>query len=316
MAARESSCFVLGGGGFIGTNLCRGLAASGRRVRAFGRRCLFPSDLKGVEWRQGDLDDEAAVGAAIESFDVVFHLVHTTTPQSSNLNIAADIEDNVVSTIPLLETCRRQGVKRVVFASSGGTVYGKARQVPTPETAPTEPICAYGISKLAIEKYLALYEHLHGLDFRVLRIANPFGPFQLALKNQGVIAALIARALRGEAVEIWGDGSVVRDFIFVDDVVDAFTAAMAHESGERVFNIGSGKGRSLLDVIAAIENQLDMKLKLQWRPGRSLDVPASVVAIERARTGLGWAPKTSFADGLERTIAWARDALSYAATMS
>src|SRR5882672_3671032 len=225
MVAQQPSCVVLGGGGFIGTNLCRRLAASGHRVRAFGRRCLFPDDLDGVEWRQGDFTDARSVAAAIESVDIVFHLIHATMPQPANLDMAGDLQNNVVPSLALLDFCRKLAVKRVVFVSSGGTVYGCPQQIPTPETAPTTPICAYGISKLAIEKYLALYQYLHGLDYRVLRIANPFGPFQTGLKDQGVIAALIARGLSGRPMEIWGDGSLVRDFVFVDDVVDALRKA-------------------------------------------------------------------------------------------
>lgn len=315
MAAQKPSCVVFGGGGFIGTNLCRRLAASGHRVRAFGRRRLFPAELPGVEWCQGDFTDAASVGAAIESFDVVFHLVHATMPAAADLDMAADVRNNVVPTLALLEHCRRFGVNRVVFASSGGTVYGNARQIPTPETAPTDPICAYGISKLAIEKYLALFEHLHGLDFRVLRITNPFGPFQVALKNQGVVAALIARALRDEPVEIWGDGSVVRDFVFVEDVVDALMATATDQSSERVYNIGGGRGRSLRDIIAAIERQMGKKLRLEWKPGRPLDVPVSVVAIDRAAHSLGWVPNTTIATGLERTIEWARQTLPTLGTL-
>src|SRR5271155_318351 len=262
MAAQKPSCIVLGGGGFIGTNLCRRLATMGYRVRAFGRRCLFPDDLQGVEWHQGDFTDAGSVAAAIQSFDIVFHLIHATMPQAAELDIAGDLQSNVVPSIALLDLCRRLAVKRVVFVSSGGTVYGCPQQIPTPETAPTQPICAYGISKLAIEKFLALYEHLHGLDYRVLRIANAFGPFQTTLKNQGVIAALIARALNGEEIEIWGDGSVVRDFVFVDDVVDALARAAAGDhGGERIFNIGSGRGHSLREVIATIERLLETELE-------------------------------------------------------
>jgi UDP-glucose 4-epimerase len=311
MVAQKPSCVVFGGGGFIGTNLCRRLVASGHRVRAFGRRRLFPDAVRDIDWLQGDFTDTAATAAAVESFDVVFHLVHATMPQAADLDMIGDVQKNVLPTLALLDHCRASGVKRVVFASSGGTVYGKARQIPTPETAPTDPICAYGISKLAIEKYLALFEHLHGLDFRVLRITNPFGPFQVASKNQGVIAALIARALRDEPVEIWGDGSVVRDFVFVSDVVDALVAAASGDAGgERVFNIGSGQGRSLRDVISAIEHHMGQKLNLHWKPGRPLDVPVSVVAIERAAKMLEWMPRTSFEVGLERTIDWARTELT------
>ena len=303
--AQKPSCAVFGGGGFIGMNLCRALAASGHRVRAFGRRCLFPAALQGIDWIEGDFTDSAAVAAALESADVVFHLVHSTMPAAADLDPIADVRDNIIPTLSLLDQCRRAGVRRVVFASSGGTVYGKAQQIPTPETAPTDPICAYGISKLAIEKYLAVYEHLHGLEYRVVRIANPFGPFQLSLKNQGVIATLIARALRDEPMEIWGDGSVVRDFVYVEDVAQALIAAITHQGPDRIFNIGGGQGRNLHEIIAAIQTQMGRKLDLIWKPGRPLDAPVSILAINRAATALAWLPETSFEGGLERTIAWA-----------
>jgi UDP-glucose 4-epimerase len=307
MTARPPSSIVLGGGGFLGVNLCRRLAAAGGRVRAFGRRCLFPQALADVDWYQGDFSDKAALAAAIETYEVVFHLVHATTPHSANLDMAADLQQNVVSSIALLDISRNLGVKRIVFVSSGGVVYGQAKQIPTPEDAPTEPITAYGISKLAIEKYLALYQRLHGLDFRVLRVSNPFGPFQVATKNQGIVAALIAHALADEPAEIWGDGSVIRDYIFVSDVVDALAAAAADGSDARVFNIGSGQGRSLREIIAALEAALGRKMDINWKPGRPIDVATSVLSIDRARTALGWAPTTPFEQGLEQTVAWWRE---------
>jgi UDP-glucose 4-epimerase len=304
MTEQKPSCIVLGGGGFIGTNLCRRLVADGHRVRAFGRQRPFPEALEDVEWFQGDFGDGAALAAAIETFDVVYHLVNGTTPLSANLDMVGDLQRNVVSSLGMLDICRKLGISRVVFVSSGGTIYGCPRQIPTPETAPTDPITAYGISKLAVEKYLALNQHLHRLNYRVLRVTNPFGPFQTAIKNQGVIASIISHVIRDEVVEIWGDGSVVRDFIFVDDVVDALVLAMDDHSEMRIFNIGCGEGRSLRDVIDAIELLLGRKLEINWKPGRPVDVPVSIAAIDRARDMLGWQPRTSFVSGLERTIAW------------
>ena len=220
MIEPKPSCIVLGGGGFIGTNLCRRLVANGHRVRAFGRRRPF-SESDDIEWFQGDFSDPAALAAAIETFEIVYHLVNATTPLSANLDMVGDLQRNVVASVGMLEICRKLRISRVVFVSSGGTMYGCPQQIPTPETAPTDPITAYGISKLAIEKYLALNQHLHQLDYRVLRVTNPFGPFQTAMKNQGVIASIVSHGVRHEEIEIWGDGSVVRDFIFIDDVVDA-----------------------------------------------------------------------------------------------
>jgi UDP-glucose 4-epimerase len=304
MTARQRSCIVLGGGGFLGINLCRRLVSAGYRVRAFGRHCLFPGTLDDIEWYQGDFTDVVSLATAIETNDIVFHLLHATTPQSANLDMAGDLKQNVVSSVGLLDISLRLGVKRVVFVSSGGTVYGPTNQIPTPETAATEPITAYGISKLAIEKYLALYERLHGLDYRILRVANPFGPFQVPVKHQGVIATLISRGLRGESVDIWGDGSVIRDYIFIDDVVTALETVMTDESDTRVFNIGSGQGRSLLQVIVSIEDLLNAKLRINWTTGRPIDVPKSVLAIERAKNVLGWAPHVPFEAGLQKTLDW------------
>jgi UDP-glucose 4-epimerase len=306
MSVGGPSCIVLGGGGFIGVNLCRRLASSGLRVRAFGRRCLFPEALEGVEWYQGDFTDAVLLASAIETYDIVFHLIHATTPHSANLDMAGDVQQNVISSLALMDISRNLGVKRIVFVSSGGTVYGPAAQIPTPEAARTEPITAYGISKLAIEKYLALYERLHGLDYRILRVANPFGPYQVPTKNQGIIATLVSHALRHEHIEIWGDGSVVRDYVFVGDVIDAMEIAAADRGDGRIFNLGTGQGRSLREVIAAIEGQLGRRLDVDWKPGRPIDVPASIMAIERARDVLGWAPRTPFEQGLEQTIAWWR----------
>jgi UDP-glucose 4-epimerase len=298
------NCVVLGGGGFIGTNLCRRLAASGHRVRAFGRRCSFPDALNGVEWFQGDFNDAASLAAAIETFDVVYHLVNGATPLSANLDMVGDLQRNVVASLALLDICRKLGVSRVVFVSSGGTVYGCPKQIPTPESAPTDPITAYGISKLAVEKYLALNEFLYDLDYRVLRVANPFGPFQTSIKNQGVIGSIISRLLHDEEIEIWGDGSVVRDFIFVDDVVNALVASADNKSSARILNIGSGKGHSLREVIATVEDILGKQLKIKWKPFRLLDVPVSVLAIDRARDTLQWVPKMRFQEGLKQTVAW------------
>jgi UDP-glucose 4-epimerase len=300
----KPSCVVLGGGGFIGTNLCRRLVSAGHRVRAFGRRCQFPDELRGAEWYQGDFTDATALAAALDTFDVVFHLVHSTTPQSANLDMAGDVQSNVVASLALFDLCGKLKVRRLVFVSSGGTVYGLPNAIPTPETAPTDPIGAYGVSKLSIEKYLAVYQRLHGLDYRILRVTNPYGPFQVPIKNQGLIAAIISKALRGEANEIWGDGSVIRDYIFIDDVVDALVAAASDQSEGRVFNIGSGVGRNVREVIAAIEFALGKKLDISWKQGRAADVPASVVAIARARDLMGWQPKISLDSGLVQTIAW------------
>ena len=254
----------------------------------------------GVEWVPGNFADGAALAASLRDVDLVFHLIQ---------DIEGDTAENIAPTLALLKMAAELG-QRIVFVSSGGAIYGRSRQIPTPETAPLEPLSSYGISNLVIEKYLALHGYLNQLDFRVLRVTNAFGPFQLAHKKQGIIAALIGGALRDERVVIWGDGSVVRDFIFVDDILDALEAAARDRSDQRIFNIGSGQGRTIRETISAIEQLLDRKLNVDWQDGRPADVPVSVVSIDRAREVLGWSPTTRFKDGLQLTASWWRNYLS------
>lgn len=298
------SAVVLGAGGFIGTNLCRALGKCAGSVSAFGRRHEPDVGLLACPWISGDFNDAALLGSVVEGRDVVYHLVNSSTPASANADMMADLRENVEGTLRLLEACRLGGVRRVVFVSSGGTVYGVPKVIPTPESAPTDPITAYGISKLAIEKYLALYERMYGLEYRVLRVANPYGPFQIARKGQGVISAFIESALKGRAIDVWGDGSIIRDYVFIDDVVDALLLAATHDGHGRIFNIGSGEGRSLKRVLASVAKFTESDVEIRFGAARSVDVPVSVLDNSFAARNLGWRPATSFDDGIVATIAW------------
>lgn len=301
-------CLVLGGGGFLGSHLVDGLLRCGLSVRVFDRPNLRHARLlggeKAIEWSEGDFVDSEAVAAAVDGCDVVFHLISTTLPRSSNDNPGYDVQTNVVSTINLLECAKRSGVRRIVFASSGGTVYGKPREVPIHESHPTDPQCSYGISKLAIEKYLHLYQELHGLDYRVLRLSNPFGERQRISTAQGAVAAFLHKALRNEVVEIWGDGSVVRDYFHVSNAVTAMLSCMQHEGHGRVFNIGAGQGRSLNELLGHIETLLGRRVERRYVAGRSFDVPANILDTAAAQRELGWGIQIGFEQGLALTCEW------------
>jgi UDP-glucose 4-epimerase len=302
-------CLILGGGGFLGLNLARALAAKGHAVSIFDRPAsILRLQAAGsrFEWVEGDFANEKDVADALKGAEVVFHLVSTTLPKSSNLNPAYDIESNVISTVHMLEVARQSGVQMVLFASSGGTVYGVPREVPIRESHPTDPTCSYGIGKLAIEKYLRLYHSLHGLEYRILRIANPYGEEQRPTGTQGAIAVFMSRALSGKPVEIWGDGSVVRDFLYVGDVCDAFLRAMDHRGDERLFNIGAGRGWSINELLAEMEGLLGRPVDRSYTPSRDFDVPVNVLDITLARTVLGFLPRTGMREGLARTLEWLR----------
>ncbi|HTI80184.1 MAG TPA: NAD-dependent epimerase/dehydratase family protein [Acetobacteraceae bacterium] len=306
---------VLGGGGFLGVNLCRFLLQAGHEVTSFGRSMPFQRVLAGCECIEGDYRDQAAVGRAIHRADVVFHLISDSTPQAANADMVMDIENNLVPTVSLLKTCAETGIRRVIFISSGGTVYGRVQSIPIHEDAPIEPITAYGVTKVSIEKYLAIFEYLHGLDYRVVRLANPYGPFQRSAKGQGVIAAFVERIVDNRPLEIWGDGNVVRDYIFVDDAMEALVAAANDTSSHRVFNVGSGIGHSLNDLVRELESLLGRPLKVAYRQGRPVDVPVNVLAIQRARDVLGWAPRTDMRRGLEATLGWASSWMAQGVTV-
>jgi UDP-glucose 4-epimerase len=304
----QPRCLVLGGKGFIGSHLVDALLERGYPVRVFDRVNLTPLNSQvstsAIEWFDGDFTSEADVSQALAGCGVCFHLVSTTLPKSSNADPVFDVETNLMSTVRLLNHAVRVGVRKVIFISSGGTVYGTPRYLPIDESHPTDPICSYGITKLSIEKYLGLFHQLHGLDYTVLRLSNPFGERQRTQASQGAVAVFLGKVLRGEKIEIWGDGSVVRDYVYIADVVAAMLVAMDYCGAERVLNIGSGCGISLNEVLDGIERVTGRKADRFYTAGRAFDVPASVLAIDRAQHTLGWAPRTPFIEGLQRMARW------------
>ncbi len=301
-------CLILGGAGFIGSHLAQGLLAQGHEVRIFDRpNLMLPPELSAdprIEWFEGDFLNQDDLAQVVPGSEVIFHLVSATLPKSSNDNPAYDVQSNVVGTLHLLELARLHGIRRVIFASSGGTVYGLPRSLPVSEAHATEPLVSYGITKLAIEKYLHMYRELYGIDYCVLRLANPFGERQRVSAAQGAVAVFLHRALHGEMIHIWGDGSVTRDYIYIKDAVGAFIKAMNSTGEQRVFNIGSGQGLSLNDILTAIEKLLGKPVARNYESARKFDVPVNVLDITRAREHLGWQPAVRFEDGLVNTLAW------------
>ena len=295
---------MLGGAGFIGSHLAEALARAGHRVRVFDR--VSPAASRGCEFFMGDFLNPRDLAGALKGSEVVFHLISTTLPQSSNENPVYDAETNVIGTLRMLEQCRRERVRKVVFVSSGGTVYGVPGSVPIAESHPTQPTCAYGIHKLAIEKYLHLEHLLHGLDYCILRPANLYGERQRADLSFGAVSVFLDHAIRGVPIQIWGDGSIVRDYVYVGDAATAFIAAMKHSGNERIFNIGSGTGTSLNELVTLIEAALGKEIAVEYAPARGFDVPVNVLDSSLARSALGWSAATSLADGIRKTYEWRR----------
>jgi len=304
-------CLVLGAGGFLGSALCAALRGQGAVVHAYGRSLAAAPPGASALWTEATFEDAPALAAALRGQETVFHLLSSSLPESSNRNPAADVVAQVIPSILLLELCRAARVRKVVFASSGGTVYGIPSAVPTPEGAGTVPITAYGINKLMVERYLELFRHLYGLDYHVLRIANPYGPGQSPFKKQGVVA-MLHRALSGFAIELWGTGEVTRDFIHVDDVSSAFMAAARYDGPHRTMNVGSGQGRSLNQLVADVRDVLGQPaLEVVRKSARAADVPISILDTALIRSATGWQPEVEWMDGLAATAGWMRAAYGF-----
>ncbi len=301
---------VFGGGGFIGSTIVDRLLRDGHEICVFERPRVDPyrhfDTHESVRWMTGDLTSVHDITEAIDGTDIVVHLVSTTLPKSSNDDPVYDVQSNLVSTLQLLNAMVAKNVKKIVFISSGGTVYGDPVYLPVDEKHPTNPKVSYGITKLAIEKYLLLYQYQHGIKANILRVANPYGERQRVETAQGAIAVFLDKALRKQPIEIWGDGTVTRDYLYIADVAEAFARAVQYDGTESVFNISSGYGTSLNEIIGKIEAILGQPVERTYRPGRPFDVPASVLDNSLAQIELGWRPKVDLDAGIKMTAAWQR----------
>lgn len=297
---------VIGGSGFIGSHVVDNLLARGIAVRVYDRSPeRFRPTPEAVDFRQGDFTDSSALAEALVDIDVVYHLLSTSVPSTSNLDPVADIQGNLVGTVQLLELMRSAEVRRMVYLSSGGTIYGPPQTDPVSETHPERPISSYGIVKSAIEKYILMEQHLHGLSPVILRASNPYGPRQGHGGVQGVVGTFLWRVAQEEPIQIWGDGSVVRDFIHVSDLAELCAqCGSARITG--VFNAGSGEGTSIsriLDIVTAVTGRA---ITPTFKPGRGFDVPRVVLDISAIRAQLTWAPEIELDSGIKDTWAWIR----------
>ena len=299
-------CVVFGGGGFIGSAVVDQLLSDGHFVRVFERPGVAQfrvfSPMEQVEWFSGDFLNAQQVNEAIKDMDVVLHLISFTLPKSSIEDPIYDVQTNVVASLQLLQAMQKRGTKKIVFISSGGTVYGTPQYLPIDENHPTTPLVPYGITKLSIEKYLLLYQQLYGIKAVILRVANPYGARQKTETAQGAVAAFLGKVRQGKLVEIWGDGSIERDYLHIDDVAEAFSKAVTYEGEHSVFNIGSGCGTSLNMLVDAMTSVFGRPIERHYIAGRSFDVPKSILAVNLAQQELAWTPRISLDEGLKRTI--------------
>jgi UDP-glucose 4-epimerase len=303
---------VTGGAGFIGSHLTARLLAEGGCVRVLdnfstGSAANLPSTGADLEVIHGDVRDLAAVERAVQGTTAIFHQAALRSVPRSVLDPLATNEHNVTGTLHVFEAARRAGVRRVVYASSS-SVYGDRPDLPKREDQAPAPISPYAVSKLAAERYGSVWHRLYGVETVGLRYFNVFGPRQdPASEYAAVIPKFILWGLRGEPLEIHGDGRQSRDFTYIDDVVNAnLRAGLAPDVGGEVFNVGGGERTSLLEIIERLEKILERTLERRHTPLRAGDIPHTLADVSKGQRLLGHTPRVGFDEGLARTVEYFR----------
>ncbi|MDV7105996.1 NAD-dependent epimerase/dehydratase family protein [Vibrio sp. TH_r3] len=294
----STTVLVVGGSGFIGRHLIEKLLNEGLNVKLLDIHKPNWVSQK-VEFLKGsfiELKEEHNV--FFKDVNVIYHLASTTTPHSAEKNYSYDIETNLIGTIKLLDLAVKNNVKKFIFSSSGGTVYGDKHSGDISEKMISEPVCSYGVVKLAIEKYLSIYNNKHGMQTCSIRISNPYGIYQDPSKKQGVIPIFINKLINEEVIEIWGDGNIFRDFIYIDDLIEALYKCLMVEYQNEVINIGSSVASSINDVVELIFKSSNKKTKVVYKKSRGYDVNHSCLNIDKAKEVLSWKPTVNLEDGI------------------
>ncbi len=300
---------ITGGNGFIGSHLVDRLVSTGQHHVVV--MDLYPRSYEplpdGATFIPGNLRDISLVRHTLidQGIEVIYHLAWATIHETSLKNPVADIQQDLIPTVALLDTCRETRVNRVIFISSGGAVYGPPASLPIKENHPTNPINAYGITKLAVEKYLQMYQHLYGLDYTIFRPSVPYGPRQNPRRRQGAVSVFIHKIMRQERIQIWGDGETLRDYFYIGDLVEALVSTLDKPASiNKVINLGGSEAYSLNQLVTLIEETLGLKATLEHQSPREFDVQRLKLDIEMAKSILNWLPNIALPEGIRYTAAW------------
>ena len=300
---------IIGGGGFIGSFLTQYLCDKGLLVSVIGRsNIVFP--ISGVQYFSLEVNSLSHIVEVLQEkgVDTIIDLAYATLPNTSYANPVQDFSDNLSNIIQYLEASLKLGVKRYIYVSSGGTVYGdNLEHLPLLEDSQNYPLSPYGITKMACERYVYMYHKLHGLPVTIVRPSNIYGPGQKPFRGQGLIATALGLAYQNKPIEIFGIGDSIRDYIYIEDFCDALFSILKLESSAEIFNIGCGEGISISALVNAIEKVLlpgGYSLRRKYSPERPFDVHYNVLNINKVVKQTGWMPTTSLEAGLKTTWKW------------
>ncbi len=290
---------ALGGNGFIGNNFVKRFSEK-EKIRVFGKNEKCKIKNRNVEYVKGDFRN-ADFASLLDGIDTVFHFISSIIPFDDTDSILDDIESNIIPTIKLLEVMKEKKKKKIFFISSGGTVYGECK-IPARENTRLSPECIYAVQKETIEKYLHLYEKYDDIQGYILRIANPYGLEMNKKKNQGVIPIFIQKILHSEPIEIWGTGNNRRDYIYIDEVIDAIESVYKYNGRYRTFNIGTGHSYSLRELIKLIERETKIQAKIEYREPRKCDLMNSCLDVSLIYRECGWKSKITIEQGIRNYV--------------
>lgn len=301
-------CLVLGANGFIGSYLVDSLIGKGHFVRCFDRyrpvdKVFADTKNENIEIFPGDFLNVSDLENAVEDIDYVFHFISTTTPITSEGNPSIDVETNIPMSIELFNICVENKVKRIIFASTGGAIYGNVpTDKPISEEVYPRPVSPYAIGKLTIENYLRYFNTKHGLNYLVLRISNPYGPRQNTLSGQGVIPIFLEKVKNNEPLTIYGNGTMVRDYVFVEDVAQMISGCFDKNIEKNgVYNIGSGNGKSVNDLVSIIKSVSKTDLVSKHKETPSTFVNHITLDVSKFKEDFGLTATTDLEEGIRRT---------------
>ena len=297
---KPDGILIIGGTGFIGASLAKRLVLSGRPVHVLARHTAEVQNT-GAVLHRGSLDDTNLLHKILPLCGTVIHAASTTTPGTSAQQPSLEATQNILPTLRFLEVLREFENREVLFFSSGGTIYGNPGSTPVSERHVFSPQSYYGAGKVAIEAFLLAYQGQGGGNVTILRPSNVYGVGQAFRPGFGVIRTMLEHALHGTILEIWGDGEVIRDFIYIDDLVSACALLLQAGLPAGSFNLGYGQGHSINQVLHTIETYCNCKIKVDYLPARQVDVKSIVLNTERLQTKLSWAPSVSMEQGVKMT---------------
>ncbi|MFT6053293.1 MAG: UDP-glucose 4-epimerase [Roseivirga sp.] len=302
MSDDKSKILVLGGNGFIGSHLVESLHKK-YRVSVLERRRNTGNELDGVDYIYGDFEQEDLLRKSLIGVDFVVHLISTTVPKTADADPVYDLNTNLMNTISLLKILPDTGVRKLVYFSSGGTVYGEPKMALVKEDHPREPIGSYGIVKCAIEDYIRFYASKNTFNYLIVRPSNPYGPGQISYGLQGVIPMIFDAMINNKVFQLWGGGDEVRDYIYIEDLIDA-VKRLIDTNCTGIYNIGSGQGHNVNQLVEAIECQMTKKLMTKVVESNHNAIRRFVLSIDKLNTDVNWMPQTELKEGLEKYHKW------------